>query len=94
VIHHRANGHGSFPKERLDVFCGGVILRLENFRSLRGYGGPELSRLNLHRRDKGQRKCVATSVRAVEHVWETLMAFEEVVEVAEHAIALAESLRT
>ena len=38
TIHYLANGNKSFPKERLEVFCGGRILVLDNFRRLTGYG--------------------------------------------------------
>jgi predicted dehydrogenase len=93
VIHYLANGHRSFPKERLEVFCGGAILQLENFRKLRGYGWPGFSRLNLLRQDKGQRACAAAFVRAIEQGDEPPIPFEELVEVAEHTVALAESLR-
>ena len=40
TIHYLANGHSSFPKERLEVFCAGRVLQLDNFRRLRGYGWP------------------------------------------------------
>ena len=34
AIHYLANGHKSFPKERLEVFAGGRILQLDNYRKL------------------------------------------------------------
>jgi predicted dehydrogenase len=34
VVDYLANGDKSFPKERLEVFCGGRIAVLEDFRSL------------------------------------------------------------
>src|SRR5207237_242989 len=37
-IQYYANGHRSFPKERIEVFASGWILRLENFRVLRAFG--------------------------------------------------------
>ena len=33
-----ANGSKAFPKERLEVFAGGRILPLDNFRKLTGFG--------------------------------------------------------
>ena len=36
-VHYLANGHKSFAKERLEVFCAGRILQLDNFRSLKGF---------------------------------------------------------
>ena len=54
TVHYLANGHRSFPKERLEVFCGGSVLQLDNFRSLSGYGWPGFSTMKLRRQDKGQ----------------------------------------
>ncbi|MGB7876896.1 MAG: bi-domain-containing oxidoreductase [Anaerolineales bacterium] len=34
VVDYLANGDKSFPKERVEVFCGGVIAVLDDFRSL------------------------------------------------------------
>src|SRR5258705_9431702 len=34
TILYLANGHKSFPKERLEVFAAGQILQLDNFRRL------------------------------------------------------------
>ena len=36
TLNYFANGHKSYPKETLDVFCGGRVLRLNNFRILQG----------------------------------------------------------
>ena len=58
TIHYLANGHRRFPKERLEVFCAGRILQLDNFRVLRGYGWPNFKSLSLWKQDKGQRACV------------------------------------
>ena len=43
TIHYLANGHKAFPKERLEVFCAGRILQLDNFRKLSGWGWPGFS---------------------------------------------------
>jgi hypothetical protein len=38
-----ANGSKAFPKERLEVFCAGRVLQLDNFHRLRGYAWPGFS---------------------------------------------------
>jgi predicted dehydrogenase len=53
AVHYLANGNKSFPKERLEVFCGGKILSLENFRVLQGYGWKKFKRQRLKAQDKG-----------------------------------------
>ena len=55
TVHYLANGHKSFPKERLEVFCGGRILQLDNFRKLKGFGWPGFVKMNLWRQDKGRK---------------------------------------
>jgi predicted dehydrogenase/threonine dehydrogenase-like Zn-dependent dehydrogenase len=66
TVHYWANGTKSFPKERLEVFVGGGVLQLDNFRVLRGFGWPGFKRMSLWRQDKGQRICAAAFVQAME----------------------------
>jgi predicted dehydrogenase/threonine dehydrogenase-like Zn-dependent dehydrogenase len=65
TIHYLANGHRSFPKERLEVFAAGRVLQLDNFRRLTGYGWPRFRRLHLWRQDKGHRAEAAAFVAAL-----------------------------
>ncbi|MHB8533836.1 MAG: bi-domain-containing oxidoreductase [Sulfuricaulis sp.] len=81
TVHYLANGHKSFPKERLEVFCAGRILQLDNFRKLRGYGWPGFVKMNLWRQDKGNAACAAAFVQAVQGSEQSPIPFEELVEV-------------
>ena len=92
TVHYLANGHKSFPKERLEVFCSGRILQLDNFRKLKGFGWPGFAKMNLWRQDKGQKDCAAAFVRAVESGGEAPIAFDELVEVSRVTIQIAEAL--
>ena len=92
TVHYLANGHKSFPKERLEVFCCGRILQLDNFRKLKGFGWPGFAKMNLWRQDKGQKDCAAAFVRAVESGGEAPIAFDELVEVRRVTIQIAEAL--
>jgi predicted dehydrogenase/threonine dehydrogenase-like Zn-dependent dehydrogenase len=65
AINYLVNGHASFPKERIEVFCGGQVLVLDNFRRLRGYGWPNFRKLNRWRQDKGHRAEIAAFLAAV-----------------------------
>ncbi|MDX1964643.1 MAG: bi-domain-containing oxidoreductase [Pirellulales bacterium] len=53
VLQYLVNGHKSFAKERITIFCQGQVLELDNFRSLTGYGWPKFSKQNLWAQDKG-----------------------------------------
>ncbi|MEX2156170.1 MAG: bi-domain-containing oxidoreductase [Gemmatimonadales bacterium] len=93
TILYLANGHKSFPKERLEVFAGGRILQLDNFRRLRGFGWPGFQRMALWRQDKGQKQCVAAFVQAVQRGGPAPIAFEELMEVSRVTVAVARALR-
>lgn len=93
TILYVANGHKSFPKERLEVFTGGKILQLDNFRKLRSYGWPGCNNTGLWQQNKGQKECVAAFVRAVSQGEEAPIPFEQLLEVSRVTIEIAESLR-
>jgi predicted dehydrogenase len=93
TVHYFANGHKSFPKERLEVFCAGRILQLDNFRMLRGWGWRGFRKMHLWRQDKGNLNCVRTFVRAVEDGKPEPTPFEEVYEVSRLSIEIAEAVR-
>ena len=65
TLHYLANGDKGFPKERLEVFCAGRVLQLDNFRKLRGWGWKGFRSMNLCRQDKGQAACASAFVHAV-----------------------------
>jgi len=88
TIHYLANGNKSFPKERLEVFCAGRVLQLDNFRRLRGWGWPGFSRMNLWRQDKGQAACARAFVEAVRGGGGAPIAVEELLEVARVSVGL------
>ena len=89
TIHYLANGSRAFPKERLEVFCAGRVLQLDNFRVLRGFGWPGLRTMRLWRQDKGQRACVAAFVAAVQSGASSPIPVDELFEVSRTVIELA-----
>ena len=89
TIHYLANGNKAFPKERLEVFCGGRILQLDNFRRLTGFGWPGFRKMTLWRQDKGQRGCAAAFVSAVEQGGPAPIPLQEILEVSRVTIELA-----
>lgn len=92
TVHYLANGHKSFPKERLEVFCGGRILQLDNFRKLRGYGWPGFRKMNLWKQDKGNAACVAAFVAAIEQGAAAPISFDELVEATRVSFDIADAL--
>ena len=93
TVHYLANGNKSFPKERLEVFCGGGILQLDNFRKLQGYSWPGFNKMNLWSQDKGNQACATAFVQAVREGKQSPISFEELMEVSKISIEIAESLQ-
>jgi len=81
TVHYLANGHKSFPKERIEVFCGGKILALDNFRVLKGYGWPGFKTVRLLRQDKGHSAEVQKFIEAIKEGKESPILAEEIFEV-------------
>lgn len=91
TVHYLANGHRSFAKERLEVFCGGRVLQLENFRRLTGYGWLGFSRQRLWRQDKGHRAEIDTFLGALCNGGAEPIPFAELFEVTQTSFAVAEA---
>jgi predicted dehydrogenase len=94
TVHYLANGHKSFPKERLEVFCAGRILQLDNFRRLTGYGWPGFRSMNLWSQDKGNNACAAAFVDAVAGGKPSPIPFEQLVEVARVSFEIMARVRS
>jgi predicted dehydrogenase len=88
TIHYLANGHKSFPKERVEVFCGGRILVLDNYRRLYGYGWPGLRIMRLWRQDKGHASGVKAFIDSVRKGGPSPIPFEEIEEVTRVTLGL------
>ena len=82
TIHYFANGHRSLAKERLEVFSGGRVLQLDNFRRLRGYGWKGFTKMNSWRQDKGAAGMVRAFVEAIRTQKPSPIPFEELMEVS------------
>jgi predicted dehydrogenase/threonine dehydrogenase-like Zn-dependent dehydrogenase len=92
TIHYFANGNKALPKERLEVFCAGKVLQLDNFRALTGYGWKRFGRMRLWRQDKGQRACAAAFVEAIRSGGPSPIAYDEIIEVSRVTLALGSPL--
>ena len=86
TIHYLANGDKGFPKERLEVFCSGRVLQLDNFRVLRGWGWKGFSRMRLWRQDKGQGECVRAFLASVRGEAPPPIPLDELLEVSRASI--------
>ena len=92
TVHYLANGDKGFPKERLEVFCAGRVLQLDNFRKLRGWGWKGFSKMNLWRQDKGQAACAQAFVDVVKSGGPCPISLDEVLEVSRVSIDVQQAL--
>jgi hypothetical protein len=92
-VNYFSNGSRAYPKERIEAFCSGRVLQLDNFRRLRGWGWQRFSGTKLWRQDKGVRAAVQLFLDAVEHGGGDPIAVEEIFEVSRFSIQIAEALR-
>ena len=66
TVQYFANGSKTFPKERLEVFASGKVLRLDNYRKLQAWGIPGFRTRRSLSQDKGQQACCAAFLAAIE----------------------------
>ncbi len=91
TLHYYGNGHKSYPKETLEVFCDGKVLRMDNFRVLRGCGWAGFSKMRLTRMDKGHREEFRRFVDAVAAGGPAVIPFEEIRNVTRATLAAVQS---
>jgi predicted dehydrogenase len=82
VVHYLANGSSSYPKERVEVFCGGAIAVIDNYVATKSYGAAGLKSVRHWRQDKGQVACATAFAQAVSAGGASPIPYAELVEVA------------
>ena len=93
TVNYLANGASSFPKERIEVFAGGRVLQLDNFRKLTAFGWPGFKKMNLWKQDKGQVNCAKAFIQAIQTGEQSPIPHSEIFEVARETLRAAKLLR-
>jgi len=95
VMDYLANGDRSFPKERLEVFCGGRVAVLDDFRNLKMVHGGKCRVVKApFRQDKGHFNEWLTFNRAIREGGQPPIPYEQLIGVTKATFAAVESLRT
>lgn len=94
TIHYLSNGGKTFPKERLEVFCNGGVLQLDNFKRMKGFGWKGFKKMSLLSQDKGQHQCVKAFVDSIEKGEKSPISFEDIYEVSKYSIEIYNYLTT
>ena len=91
TVNYFANGSKSYPKEMLEVFSDGRVLRMENFRVTRGYGFDGFGKLKTWRQDKGHRAEMAAFIERLAEGGNPLIGFHELENATVASFAAMES---
>jgi len=93
-LHYFANGAKSYPKETLEIFEGGRVIRMENFRTTTGFGCRGFGSFRTWRQDKGHRAEIAAFVERLSSGGAPLIPFEQIVNVTKASFAAVEAARS
>lgn len=91
IVNYFANGSKKYPKETLEIFSERRVLRLDNFRSLSGYGFNGFRGFKALRQDKGHHAEIKTFVDSVASGGQQLIPFAELLNVTRASFAAVES---
>lgn len=95
TVTYLANGDKSFPKERVEVYCGGRVAVLDDFRSLELVSGSNRQRIRSRlRQDKGHRSAWSAFVSAIHAGGPPPIPYEQILGVTRAALASVEALHS
>jgi threonine dehydrogenase-like Zn-dependent dehydrogenase/predicted dehydrogenase len=86
-----ANGDKSIPKEFYEMFCGGAVARLDDFRSLELVRNRRFHRFRF-KRDKGHHQELELTIEGVKNGGPAPIPFAELVEVTDATFRVAEAI--
>jgi len=66
TVNYFANGSNAYPKETLEIFSEGRILRLNNFRKLEGFGFKNFKTFKTRKMDKGHQDQFTAFINLIE----------------------------
>lgn len=81
TVHYFSNGSKDFPKERIEVFTGGKIVQIDNFKTINFYGWNGAKNQSLWAQDKGQKNCCESFVEAISSGKPSPISIDEIFEV-------------
>lgn len=94
-IHYLANGDKSLPKERLEVFCGGSVAILNDFRSLELINkGRKRTSHHIFQQDKGHRAAWQAFLDAIRAGSQPPIPYEQIINTTLATFLALESLKT
>jgi predicted dehydrogenase/threonine dehydrogenase-like Zn-dependent dehydrogenase len=92
VVDYLANGDKSFPKERIEVFCGGRIAVLDDFKRLEMVENGMRKEIK-HAQDKGWKNEMLVFAKAIREGGQPPIPYEQLMGVTRASFAAVESIR-
>src|SRR5271157_616526 len=92
VVDYLANGDKSFPKERVEVFCGGKIAVLDDFRALELVENGNRKTIK-GAQDKGWKNEMLAFAKSIREGGEPPIPYEQLIGVTKASFAAVESIR-
>ena len=92
IVDYLANGDKSFPKERVEVFCGGAVAVLDDFKTLETVRDGKRKTAKLWGQDKGHFNEMQALVRAI-RAGVPPIPYEQLIGVTQASFAAVESIR-
>lgn len=86
TINYFSNGPSNYPKERLEIFCDGSSLELQNFKSLKGYKWRGFRSMSTWKQDKGHDSFVKSFISSVVKGTKAPIDLDDIFSVSEAAI--------
>jgi predicted dehydrogenase/threonine dehydrogenase-like Zn-dependent dehydrogenase len=93
VVDYFANGDKSFPKERIEVFCEGMVALLDDFRILQTVKDGKKKEERLSAQDKGWVDEWKVFAKAIREGSEPPVPYEQLIGVTKSTFAAVDSLR-
>jgi predicted dehydrogenase len=94
AVNYFSNGAKSFPKESLEVYSEGRVLRMVNFRRTDGYGFSGFRKFKTARQDKGHKAEISRFIARLKEGGQPLISLFEMCNVTRASFAAVESARS
>ena len=79
TVNYFGNGSKSYPKETLEIFSEGRILRLDNFKKVQAYGFKGFRKFNTLKMDKGHQAQFNIFTQRIKDGGEPVIPFNEII---------------
>ena len=79
TVNYFGNGSKSYPKETLEIFSEGRILRLDNFKKVQAYGFKGFRKFNTLKMDKGHQEQFNLFTQRIKDGGEPVIPFNEII---------------